>query len=207
MSKKEKKTECVDYSPALLAALKKFFIRPNVDISKKQEKILMAIQEMAEPDFYDLLDWFDMRPSKLDMHLYELEDQGLITIEDETGIIRLTETGECWAEGPFYKKKDEKKFRSFLESLSDDELKDFCELCDTIEEDGELSPESDEDEEDEDDEEEDDEKDEEEDGRKEESEPEKAPEEASVKEAGEAAPKKGTQKKTAQKKTKKKTEG
>ena len=136
MAKKIK--EVKEYSPALTEALKKFYIRPDVYVTKKQKKILEAVAEMAEPDFYDLCDWFDMRPSKLDMHLYELEDQGLVTVEDETAIVRLTERAEAWLDGPWYSKKDENKFRKFLESLSEEELKDFCDLCDTFDADGEL---------------------------------------------------------------------
>ena len=112
------------------STLEKFNLAPDVKLKKKEKKIIRIIAENDDADFYYLADELDLRPSKLIGFLCDLETQGLIALNDEDLSFEITEAGKRYAKKAKKESKAEKKFKEFLRSLNDDELQDFCELCD-----------------------------------------------------------------------------
>lgn len=127
MSKKNSKPN----SESLAMAYELFNLTPDIKLTKKEKKILRAIYEYDDMDFYSLCEWFDMRPSKLDKCLDMLDCYGLIDYMDteDALVIIPTPLGDRLCGTSKTEKKADKQLRKFLNQLNEDELMDFCEMC------------------------------------------------------------------------------
>ena len=108
-----------------------FNLMPEIELKKKEKKILRALFEYDDMDFYSLCEWLDMKPSKLDECLDVLDCFELIDYEasDDALLIRLTPMGERLCGTSKKEKKADKQLMKFLASLSDEELEEFCDMC------------------------------------------------------------------------------
>ena len=126
MSKKEKKApyEKLEEAYAL------FNLVPELDLGKREKKVLRTISEFEFMDFYGLCDWLDLKPSKLDESLCVLDCLGLIDYDgEEEDYIVLSPLGERYMGTSKSEKKADKKLREFLDSLTEEELQEFCDMC------------------------------------------------------------------------------
>lgn len=133
--KKQKKQERCD----LLETIEtKFDLIPNVKLSKKEKAVLNAIEYAKGVSFYELCEYMDVKPSKMDKILIKLIAEGLVGCaidEDEIETYTLTEDGNKYFNANKAAKKSEKRFREFLNCLSNDELKEFIGLAGNLVED------------------------------------------------------------------------
>lgn len=106
----------------------KFNLLPPIKLGKSGQRMLKAVSELGTPDFYELCEYFDARPSDVEHFLNKLLDKNLIDVSDE-GKISLNAVGERYLILGKKGRKAEKKFRKFIASLNDEELMDFCDLC------------------------------------------------------------------------------
>lgn len=130
MSKKIKKIS--NSNPETLeTAYELFNLTPDIELTKKEKKILRAIYEYEDMDFYSLCEWFDMRPSKLDKCLDMLDCYGLIDYmdTDDALVIIPTPLGDRICGSSKTEKKADKQLKKFLNQLTEDELLDFCDMC------------------------------------------------------------------------------
>ena len=131
MGKKDKKDEKKKiYSSKQLAVLAKFGMGPDIEISKDDLAILDVITQLEDANFYDLCDCFDVKPSRMDKCLMDLEEKGLLQYSEDDAVLHLTELAERYIAGRGKDSKAERKFRKFLECLNDEELDRFVELAD-----------------------------------------------------------------------------
>ena len=118
------------YTPKMLNVLAQFGLGPKLEISGTERDILDVISQIDEPGFYDLCESFDMKPSKMEKYLIRLEDKGLVEYMDAAGKVYNTELAGRYIESFRKETRSEKKFRAFIESLSDGELDNFMKLAD-----------------------------------------------------------------------------
>ncbi|MDO4961634.1 MAG: hypothetical protein Q4E57_07260 [Eubacteriales bacterium] len=121
------------YTPKLLDVLEKFGLGPALSISGIERDILDVISQIEDAGFYDLCECFDMKPSKMEKFLLDLEDSGLVEYMDAAGKVLLTDLAVKYIELDKKETKAEKKFRKFIECLNDDELDRFMVLADSFE--------------------------------------------------------------------------
>ena len=112
------------------ATLEKFNLAPDVKLKKKEKKIIRTIADNEDADFYYLAEYFDVRPSKMVKYLCDLEFQGLISLNGGDLAFEITDAGKRFAKKSRKESKVEKKFKEFLRALDDEELEEFCKLCD-----------------------------------------------------------------------------
>lgn len=105
-----------------------FNLAPEVELSKKDKKILKMICCLGESDFFTVLDCLDMRPSKLDKHIARLEELGLVDFDDEEDMVYITDAGAAYALKNGDERKEDKRFRKFLASLTPEEVDDFVKM-------------------------------------------------------------------------------
>jgi len=120
------------YTPKMLDVLAQFGLGPKLDISGIERDILDVISQIEEPGFYDLCECFDLKPSKMEKYLLRLEDKGLVEYMDAAGKVYNTELAGRYIDSYRKETRSEKKFRAFIESLSDEELDNFMKLADSF---------------------------------------------------------------------------
>ena len=118
------------YTPKMLDVLAQFGLGPKLEISGIERDILDVISQIEEPGFYDLCECFDLKPSKMEKYLIRLEDKGLVEYMDAAGKVYNTELAGRYIDSYRKETRSEKKFRAFIESLSDEELDNFMKLAD-----------------------------------------------------------------------------
>lgn len=118
------------YTPKMLDVLAQFGLGPKLEISGIERDILDVISQIEEPGFYDLCECFDLKPSKMEKYLLRLEDKGLVEYMDAAGKVYNTELAGRYIDSYRKETRSEKKFRAFIESLSDEELDNFMKLAD-----------------------------------------------------------------------------
>ena len=128
------------YTPKLLGVLQKFGMGPALDLSGLEKDILDVISQIEDAGFYDLCECFDMKPSKMEKYLTDLEDQGLVEYMDAAGKVYLTDLACRYLEESGKDTKSQRKFRKFIECLSEEELDEFVKLADSFEIDETLLP-------------------------------------------------------------------
>lgn len=121
------------YSQKLLSVLEKFGMGPSLDLSGLDKDILDVISQIEDPGFYDLCECFDMKPSKMEKYLLDLEEQGLVEYLDAAGKVELTELAYRYLEAGGKDTKSQRKFRKFIECLTEEELDEFMKLADSFE--------------------------------------------------------------------------
>ena len=121
------------YTPMMLDVLEKFGLGPKLDLSGFDKDVIDVVSQIDDAGFYDLCECFDMRPSKMENHLLRLEDMGLVEYMDAAGKVRLTELAERYLDTDRKDTRSERKFRKFIECLTDDELEHFMRLADEFE--------------------------------------------------------------------------
>lgn len=114
----------------MLDVLAQFGLGPKLEISGIERDILDVISQIEEPGFYDLCECFDLKPSKMEKYLIRLEDKGLVEYMDAAGKVYNTELAGRYIDSYRKETRSEKKFRAFIESLSDEELDNFMKLAD-----------------------------------------------------------------------------
>lgn len=117
----------------MLDVLEKFGLGPKLDLSGFDKDVIDVVSQIDDAGFYDLCECFDMRPSKMENHLLRLEDMGLVEYMDAAGKVRLTELAERYLDTDRKDTRSERKFRKFIECLTDDELEHFMRLADEFE--------------------------------------------------------------------------
>jgi len=140
MGKKDKKDVQKKYSSKQLAVLAKFGMGPDIEVSEDDLAIMDVISQLEDANFYDLCDCFDERPSRMDKYLLDMEEKGLLQYSEDDAVLHLTELAERYMAGRGKDTKAEKKFRKFIECLSEEELDRFVELADKFEIDETLLP-------------------------------------------------------------------
>jgi DNA-binding MarR family transcriptional regulator len=128
------------YTPKLLGVLQKFGMGPALDLSGLEKDILDVISQIEDAGVYDLCECFDMKPSKMEKYLTDLEDQGLVEYMDAAGKVYLTDLACRYLEVSGKDTKSQRKFRKFIECLSEEELDEFVKLADSFEIDETLLP-------------------------------------------------------------------
>ena len=128
------------YTPKLLGVLQKFGMGPALDLSGLEKDIMDVISQIEDAGFYDLCECFDMKPSKMEKYLTDLEDQGLVEYMDAAGKVYLTDLACRYLEESGKDTKSQRKFRKFIECLSEEELDEFVKLADSFEIDETLLP-------------------------------------------------------------------
>ena len=118
------------YTPKMLDVLAQFGLGPKLEISGIERDMLDVISQIEEPGFYDLCECFDLKPSKMEKYLIRLEDKGLVEYMDAAGKVYNTELAGRYIDSYRKETRSEKKFRAFIESLSDEELDNFMKLAD-----------------------------------------------------------------------------
>lgn len=134
----------VKYTAKMLDVLEKFGLGPKLDLSGFDKDVIDVVSQIEDAGFYDLCECFDMRPSKMENHLLRLEDMGLVEYMDAAGKVRLTELAERYLDTDRKDTRSERKFRRFIECLTDDELDHFMRLADEFEIDESLLEQDDE---------------------------------------------------------------
>lgn len=127
-----------EYTPKLLDILDKFGMGPKIELTETERDILDVISQIDDAGFYDLCECFDMKPSKMEKRLIDLEEQGLVEYMDAAGKVRLTPISMKLLAADDDDSRAERKFRRFIESLTEEELDRFAELADAFEIDEEL---------------------------------------------------------------------
>lgn len=100
----------------------------QIKLSKKEKKIIGFLKEDGHLGFYDLLEYLDIKPSRLDKHLLKLVEYGLVNINEDMDDISLTELAEAYLSTTKADRKTDKKFLKTIESLNEEELEEL-EAC------------------------------------------------------------------------------
>ena len=104
----------------------------EIKVSKKEKKIIGFLKEFGHLGFYDLLEYLDIKPSRLDKHLLKLLDNGLVDFNEEMDDISLTELAETYLSTTKADRKADKKFLKTVESLNEEELKELQDCFDEV---------------------------------------------------------------------------
>lgn len=123
----------VKYTAKMLDVLEQFGLGPKLELSGFDKDVIDVVSQIDDAGFYDLCECFDMRPSRMENHLLRLEDMGLVEYMDAAGKVRLTELAERYLDTDRKDTRSERKFRKFIECLTDDELDHFMRLADEFE--------------------------------------------------------------------------
>lgn len=107
----------------------KFNFTKDIKVGKGKRKVLEVIKE-KETDYLSLCKTLDIKPSKLDKKLEELQKCGLVSITKTK--ISITKDGiDALSKSKDQMKKD-KKFKKFINVLSDEEFEKFYGICDSL---------------------------------------------------------------------------
>ncbi len=116
------------YTEKQLAVLAKFGMGPALDVSGRDADLLDAVAEQDTAALLTLCERFDGKPSRLYKRVECLCDKGLLRYNDTERTVSLTPLAEQFLGCRLKDGKPEKKFRRFIESLTDEEIDRFAEL-------------------------------------------------------------------------------
>lgn len=118
------------YLEKYFAVLNKFGVTPNFKFSDLEKEIIKDLDELPYVNFLDFCDNYDLKPSEAKEILNNLVEKGAVNYQDDK--ISLTNEAIKYTHTSKEQRKSEKKFRKFVDALSEKDLDDFMKLVNSF---------------------------------------------------------------------------
>lgn len=122
MSKNKNKLK----NKAYIAALEKFGLLPQFDLSKKEKKIIKLLAKNGDMDALAIGEALDFKPEKVQKLIARLMEKG--AVEEQNGFVKLSPLALRYLHAKKDLAKSAKQFYRFLDALSEKEIEEFMQL-------------------------------------------------------------------------------
>lgn len=126
-----KKKVSKSFAHKYLAVLNKFGVVPNFDFEDHEKKIVKSLGKDGVIDFLDFCDRYDLKPGKAKKVIDSLVAKGAIEFQNDE--ISLTPSCVAYLHTTKKQRKSAKKFRKFVDALSEKDLDEFMKLVSAFE--------------------------------------------------------------------------
>ena len=126
----QEKKQSKSYLDKYFAVLNKFGVTPNFKFSDEEKEIIKYIDENTSVTFLTFYDKYDLKPSEAKEIIDGLIKKGAVCLQDDN--IMLTNEAIKYIHTSKEQRKSEKKFRKFIDALTEKDLDEFMKLVESF---------------------------------------------------------------------------